>query len=88
MLHIHFIWHHHRHPHFTVSSATLQPLAFKTIPSSVFLSSFRLPLCDRWAIFAVIEYQEKRVKVIRLAYFLKKYYYKFVYQKKLPAILN
>ena len=34
----------------------------------------------------MIEYQEKRVKVIRLAYFFEKNYYKFVYQKKLPAI--
>ena len=35
---------------------------------SVLLSSFRLPLCDRWAIFVVIEYQEKHVKVIQFAY--------------------
>ena len=33
----------------------------------------------------MIEYQEKRVKVIRLAYFFEKNYYKFVYPKKLPA---
>ena len=35
----------------------------------------------------MIEYQEKRVKVIRLAYFFEKNYYKFVYQKKVARQL-
>ena len=37
MIHIHFIWHHHRHPHLAVSTPTVQPLTFKTISHNFIL---------------------------------------------------
>ena len=72
MLHIYTIWHHFQHPHVAVRNSTLQSFTLKSIPSSLLLSSFRLPLHNRCSIITVIECQRKRVNVIRFPYFFEK----------------